>query len=85
MARLTVAGTSKSFRSAKTRLFLAEQPVHQLEVAAGGHQLEAELVEGDGVAQLLDHAPGVGGVGNVEGEDEAIAGIGGVGCDWHGA
>jgi hypothetical protein len=65
-------------------LVLPEQPVHQLEVATGGHQLEAHLVEGDGVAQLLDDAPRVGGVGHVEGEDQAVTGLGGIAGDCHG-
>ncbi len=36
-------------------LALADEPVDELEVAAGREQLEADLVELDGLAQAEDH------------------------------
>jgi hypothetical protein len=54
-AERTVSGTSKNFRSTKYLLVARHQPVEQLEVVAGHEQFESDLVEADGIAQLIDH------------------------------
>ena len=72
-AAATVAGTSKNFRSTNTFLPRLTHPVEQLEVAAGHEQLQAELVEADRVAQLPGEATGGVRVGDVHGEDQALA------------
>ena len=74
----------EEFQVGEDPLVSRQQPVDELEVATGRHQLKAELVEAHGIAELFGNAPGLGGIGNVEGEDQAIAGIGAVTGDWHG-
>ncbi len=73
VARSTVLGMSCSLRSRKTCLPEAESRLANARPVAAVGELHADLIEVRGVADALDEALGLGGVGGVEGDDQPVA------------
>ena len=65
-------GNIEEFEVNKDFLAPGGQPVHQLVVTAGHENLQAQLVEKDGVAQFFDPEFGLLDRGDIEGKNESF-------------
>ena len=65
-------GNIEEFEVGKHFLVPGAKPVGQLEVPAGKEELQADLVEGNGVGQRIDDLTRLRGSGNIEREDQAV-------------